>query len=144
MITHTTDVVVIGGGINGASCAYHLASRGLSTAVLERETAPAMGSTGKSAAGVRVQFTTAANIRLSLYSLPVYREFAERHGHGVVGSGGAGRHRRVGIARVARAQAQVRLGARGQRHGGGEQHQEAAGGAHPRKLSPDRGGASRA
>ncbi len=80
MTTHTTDVVVIGGGINGASCAYHLASRGLSAAVLERETGPAMGSTGKSAAGVRVQFTTAANIRLSLHSLPVYREFAERHG----------------------------------------------------------------
>ena len=80
MTTHTTDVVVIGGGINGASCAYQLASRGLSAAVLERETGPAMGSTGKSAAGVRVQFTTAANIRLSLYSLPVYREFAERHG----------------------------------------------------------------
>lgn len=80
MITNTTDVVVIGGGINGASCAYQLASRGLSVAVLEREVAPAMGSTGKSAAGVRVQFTTAANIRLSLYSLPVYREFAERHG----------------------------------------------------------------
>ncbi len=42
-----------------------------------------MGSTGKSAAGVRVQFTTAANIRLSLYSLPVYREFAERSGRGI-------------------------------------------------------------
>lgn len=80
MITNTTDVVVIGGGINGASCAYELASRGLDVVVLEREVAPAMGSTGKSAAGVRVQFTTEANIRLSLYSLPVYREFAQRHG----------------------------------------------------------------
>ncbi|MBT8488572.1 MAG: FAD-binding oxidoreductase [Gemmatimonadetes bacterium] len=79
MTTYTTDVVVIGAGINGASCAYHLASRGLRVAVLEREAAPAMGSTGKSAAGVRVQFTTAANIRLSLHSLPVYREFAQRH-----------------------------------------------------------------
>jgi len=76
----TTDVVVIGSGINGASCAWHLAGRGLRTTVLEKEPAPAMGSTGKSAAGVRVQFTTAANIRLSLYSLPVYREFFERHG----------------------------------------------------------------
>lgn len=40
-----------------------------------------MGSTGKSAAGIRVQFTTAANIKLSLHSVPVYRDFAERHGH---------------------------------------------------------------
>jgi sarcosine oxidase subunit beta len=78
---HTADVVVIGSGINGASCAYHLASRGLDVAVLEREAAPAMGSTGKSAAGVRVQFTTAPTLRLSLYSLPAYREFEERHGH---------------------------------------------------------------
>lgn len=79
----TTDVVVIGAGINGASCAAHLTERGLSVTVLEREAAPAMGSTGKSAAGVRVQFTTEANIRLSLYSLPVYRDFAERTGHDI-------------------------------------------------------------
>ncbi|MDH3733920.1 MAG: FAD-binding oxidoreductase [Gemmatimonadota bacterium] len=80
MSANTSDVVVIGAGINGASCAWHLASRGLTVTVLERDAAPAMGSTGRSAAGVRVQFTTAANIKLSLYSLPVYREFAERYG----------------------------------------------------------------
>lgn len=49
--------------------------------VLERESAPALGSTGKSAAGVRVQFTKAANVALSMYSLPVYRNFLETHGH---------------------------------------------------------------
>lgn len=79
----TADVVVIGAGITGASSAWHLASRGLSVVVLEKDPAPAMGSTGKSVAGVRVQFTTEANIRLSMYSLPVYREFEERHGHDV-------------------------------------------------------------
>ena len=42
-----------------------------------------MGSTGKSAAGVRVQFTTEANVRLSTYSLGVYREFEQRHGHDI-------------------------------------------------------------
>ena len=83
MTGHASDVVVIGSGINGASCGWHLAQRGLSVTVLEKEAAPAMGSTGKSAAGVRVQFTTAANIQLSLYSLPIYREFAERYGHDI-------------------------------------------------------------
>ena len=79
----TSDVVVIGAGINGASCAWQLASRGLGVTVVEKDVAPAMGSTGKSAAGIRVQFTTAANIKLSLYSLPVYREFSDRHGHDI-------------------------------------------------------------
>lgn len=67
----------------GASAAWHLARRDLSVVVLEKESAPAMGSTGKSAAGVRVQFTTAANIGLSMYSLPMYREFDERFGHDI-------------------------------------------------------------
>jgi sarcosine oxidase subunit beta len=76
-------VAVIGAGIMGASAAWHLARRGLSVVLLEKEAAPAMGSTGRSAAGVRVQFTTKANIGLSMYSLPVYRSFREDHGHEV-------------------------------------------------------------
>lgn len=83
MPSKSPDVVVIGAGIMGASSAWHLARRGLDVLVLEKEAAPAMGSTGRSAAGVRVQFTTEANIQLSLYSLPVYREFEQRHGHDV-------------------------------------------------------------
>ena len=74
---------MVGAGIVGASCAWHLASRNLNVVVLERDVAPAMGSTGKSAAGVRVQFTTPANIQLSMYSLPIYREFADRYGYDI-------------------------------------------------------------
>ena len=80
MSTRSADVIVMGSGIIGASCAWHLAARGLDVIVLESEGSAAMGSTGKSAAGVRVQFTTTPNIRLSMHSLPFYRSFQERFG----------------------------------------------------------------
>jgi D-arginine dehydrogenase len=48
-ISRTTDFLVIGGGIAGASVAYFLASRGRVT-LLEREAQPGYHSTGRSAA----------------------------------------------------------------------------------------------
>jgi len=71
------DVLVIGAGIIGAACAYRLAERGLRVGVLEQAPAPAMGSTGRSAAGVRVQFTEAANILLSWHSIQEYQAMPE-------------------------------------------------------------------
>ena len=59
------DVLIIGAGIIGASCAFRLRELGLKVVILEAQSAPAMGSTGRSAAGVRVQFTEEVNIRLS-------------------------------------------------------------------------------
>ena len=58
------DVLIIGAGIMGASCAFRLGERGLKVVVLEAQMAPAMGSTGRSAAGVRVQYTEEVNARL--------------------------------------------------------------------------------
>ncbi len=70
---HRADVIVIGAGIVGAACAYRLAERGLDVLVLEREHAPATGSTGRSAAGVRHQFSDAVNVQLSAASIAEYR-----------------------------------------------------------------------
>jgi sarcosine oxidase, subunit beta len=79
---HTADVVVIGGGIVGSSIAYHLTAAGCrNVVVVERETAQGKGSTGKSMGGVRAQFATPVNIRMSLYSIPFYAEFDAVIGH---------------------------------------------------------------
>src|SRR5438270_11711495 len=78
----TADVVIIGGGIVGASIAYHLTTAGTKTVlILERENHQGKGSTGKSMGGVRAQFSTPVNIQMSLYSIPFYASFEERLGH---------------------------------------------------------------
>ncbi len=74
------DVVVVGAGIIGASCAFRLSERGLKVIILEAQQAPAMGSTGYSAAGVRVQFTEEVNIRISWQSIQEYQNFPELYG----------------------------------------------------------------
>lgn len=65
----------------GASTAYHLANRGFTTVVLlERQPFFGMGATGRCAGGVRYQFSTEINIRLSLVSMPMLDRFEEEPG----------------------------------------------------------------
>jgi sarcosine oxidase subunit beta len=72
------DFVVVGGGVMGASIAYHLAERGARDIVLiEKEAFFGTGATGRCAGGVRYQFATEINIRLSQESLPVLEQFEE-------------------------------------------------------------------
>jgi sarcosine oxidase subunit beta len=81
MLPKTADIVVIGGGVVGASVAYHLAEGGVKNVLLlEREKFLGMGSTGRATGGVRYQFSTAVNIRLSLYSVPIIEHFEEHFG----------------------------------------------------------------
>ncbi|MGA9773643.1 MAG: FAD-binding oxidoreductase [Blastocatellia bacterium] len=81
-MTDTADVVIIGGGIVGSSVAYHLAEAGCSNVlIIEREERQGMGSTAKSMGGVRSQFATEINIRMSLYSVDFFSKFEEVTGH---------------------------------------------------------------
>ena len=77
----TADVVVVGGGVVGASAAYHLAVGGAgSVLLLERAEQLGTGSTGACAGGFRHQFSSEVNIRLSLVSVPMITGFEQEHG----------------------------------------------------------------
>jgi sarcosine oxidase subunit beta len=71
------NVVIIGGGVMGTSTAYHLAKQGCQDVVLVEKKQVASGSTGLSAGGIRLQFSSEANIRMSMESLQVFERFAE-------------------------------------------------------------------
>lgn len=77
----TADVVIVGAGIVGASIAFHLASHGIpDVLIVEKEAIPGQGSTSKANGGIRAQFSTAINIRFSLYSIEAFERFHEETG----------------------------------------------------------------
>lgn len=77
----TAEVIIVGGGLVGLSTAYHLARIGIrDVLVLEREEALVMHSSGRSAGGIRLQFSSEVNVRLSQYSLERLKHFEEEMG----------------------------------------------------------------
>lgn len=70
-MTQTYDAIVIGAGVMGASIAFHLAERGLKTAILER-TVSAAGATGHSSGLVRMHYDLAAESHLTYASYKNY------------------------------------------------------------------------
>ena len=80
----TAEVVVIGGGVMGASTTYHLARKGCPNVILlERHPFFGQEATGKCAGGIRYQFATEINVRLSLLSLPMLDRFHEELGQAI-------------------------------------------------------------
>jgi FAD-dependent oxidoreductase domain-containing protein 1 len=77
------DVVIVGGGIMGSSVAYFLTHEAAFTgtvAIIERDLSFAECSTGRSAGGLRQQFSTPENIQMSLFGLEFIRGLKERFG----------------------------------------------------------------
>ncbi|MEY4169639.1 MAG: hypothetical protein RLZ94_712 [Actinomycetota bacterium] len=74
-----SDVVVVGGGVMGASAAFHLAEAGVGVVLLERGELSG-GSTSKAAGGVRANFSDELNIMLGKRSLDLFADFPQRPG----------------------------------------------------------------
>jgi sarcosine oxidase subunit beta len=78
------EVVIVGGGVMGTSIAYHLAARGQrDVLLLERGDLFGQGATGKCAGGVRHQFGSEINIRLSIESIRMLERFETEPGHAI-------------------------------------------------------------
>lgn len=75
MSTHS-DIIVIGGGINGVSIAFHLAKHNLNVTLLEKNFI-AGGPTGLSSAVIRQHYSNPVTIRMAHQSLQVWENFAE-------------------------------------------------------------------
>jgi len=74
-------VAVIGGGVMGASAAYHLAAAGQrDVLILDRGDGPGTGSTGRATGGFRAQYGTAINVRLSLLARAKLEAFRDETG----------------------------------------------------------------
>jgi FAD-dependent oxidoreductase domain-containing protein 1 len=74
------DVVIIGGGVIGSAIAYFLAGRTDfkgSITVIERDPTYEAAATPRSAGGVRQQFSTPENIRMSMFGAAFIKEAGE-------------------------------------------------------------------
>jgi sarcosine oxidase subunit beta len=70
----TADAVVVGGGVMGASIAFHLASRGADVVLLERD-AVCSGPTRHSTAIIRLHYTQPLLVRMAAHGLRAYLAF---------------------------------------------------------------------
>lgn len=76
----TADVVVIGGGVNGASTAYQLAKLGAGKVILIERGHLGSGASGKSGALVRMHYTNPYESKLAYESLKIFQNWAEEVG----------------------------------------------------------------
>ena len=73
-------MVIVGGGVIGASIAFHLAEAGVEDVLLVERGELASGSSSKGAGGVRAMFSDELNVRIGRRSLEAWGAFGERPG----------------------------------------------------------------
>lgn len=78
MAIESTDIVIIGGGIMGASIAFQVARRSkMSVVVLEKGSGLGEGSTGGSSAITRQRYSKAENVRIARDGNVVWRNWSQ-------------------------------------------------------------------
>lgn len=80
MTTRRADVVVIGGGVNGASIAMHLARMGAGRVLLLERGHLAGGASGRSGAMVRQHYLHPVLVRMAVEASAVFHNFADAVG----------------------------------------------------------------
>jgi sarcosine oxidase, subunit beta len=76
-LPRTADIVVIGGGVTGASIAFHLARMAAGHVVLLERKHLAAGATGTSSGLVRMHYDNPLEAEIALKSLEVFQHFDE-------------------------------------------------------------------
>ena len=71
-----SDVVIIGGGVNGCAIAYYLSKLGIKVSVFERKYLSS-GATGSCGAGIRQQWSTKENTELAIQSVHMFERLSE-------------------------------------------------------------------
>lgn len=128
----SAEVVIVGGGVVGASVAYHLAARGCrDVLVIERGARPGEGSTERATGGFRAQFATEVCVRLSLLAREKLLRFGDELG---VDSG----YRARGYLFLARGRAllDALLAAQALQHACGLQEARAVSAGEAREINP--------
>ena len=77
---NVAEVVIIGGGIQGISLAYHLAKKGLSDVLVLEMNTLGSGSSGRSATVIGYAFQTENSLHLTQISLAAFERFQDELG----------------------------------------------------------------
>ena len=80
-MTKTSDIVVVGGGVNGTSIAMHLSKTLGGKVTLVEKGGLATGATGRSGAMIREHYLTPELVRIASRSKKIFEDWPEEHGH---------------------------------------------------------------
>ncbi|MBN4064591.1 FAD-binding oxidoreductase [Dehalococcoides mccartyi] len=91
LMVDTADIVIVGGGVHGASTAWHLAKRGAGKIVLIEKDGIGSGATGWSSAIVRMHYALESLTKLAMYGREMFGNWTD-----IVGIGESG-FRQIGF-----------------------------------------------